>query len=90
MAERTTIRVTKAVRDHLAQVAKDQGMTLGQLIERFAAEQSTAEQIADRADEEFDRTPDMLANIYRVAAEKVWMARGTAGHRQEPAEEPTP
>ena len=94
MAEHTTIQVSKAVRDHLAQVAKDRGVTLGQLVEQLAAEQPTAEQIAERlqadrevargtigvdiSDEEFDRAPDVLANIYRIAAEKVRAARGAA------------
>ncbi|MFM9458016.1 hypothetical protein [Streptomyces europaeiscabiei] len=94
MAESTTIQVSKQARDHLAQVAKERGMTLGQLIERLAAEQPTAEQIAERvaadrkvvrevigvdiSDEEFDRAPDVLGNIQRIAAEKARMARDVA------------
>ncbi|WP_327344925.1 hypothetical protein [Streptomyces europaeiscabiei] len=94
MADSTTIQVSKQARDHLAQVAKERGMTLGQLIERLAAEQPTAEQIAERvaadrkvvrevigvdiSDEEFDRAPDVLGNIQRIAAEKVRMARDVA------------
>ncbi|MER7683434.1 hypothetical protein [Streptomyces sp. NPDC097610] len=93
MAEHTTIQVTKEVRDHLAQVAKDRGVTLGQLVEQLAAEQPTAEQIAERVaatrkvlrermgctltDEEFDNGPDVLANVYAMAAEK---ARALRGH----------
>ncbi|MGW1745448.1 hypothetical protein ACWCRD_07505 [Streptomyces sp. NPDC002092] len=87
MAETTTIRVSRQARDHLAQVAKDRGMTLRQLVEQLAFDQSTAKQIAERVaadrhvlrerlgctltDEEFDNGPDVLANIYRLAAEKV-------------------
>ncbi|MFI1731253.1 hypothetical protein ACH40E_18955 [Streptomyces acidicola] len=94
MAENTTIQVSRQARDHLAQVAKDRGMTLGQLIEHLASQQPTAEQIAERlaadrqvvrdvigldiSDEEFDQAPDVLGNIYRIAAEKIRMARGAA------------
>ncbi|GHB09903.1 MULTISPECIES: hypothetical protein [Streptomyces] len=94
MAENTTIQVSRRARDHLAQVAKERGMTLGQLVEQLASEQPTAEQIAERvaadrqvvrdvvgvdiSDEEFDRAPDVLGNIYRIAAEKIRMARGAA------------
>lgn len=69
-------------------------MTLGQLVEQLASEQPTAEQIAERvaadrqvvrdvigldiSDEEFDKAPDVLGNIYRIAAEKVRVARGAA------------
>ncbi|MBD9701052.1 hypothetical protein [Streptomyces caniscabiei] len=92
MAETTTIQVSKQSRDHLAQVAKERGMTLGQLIEQLASEQPTAEQIAERVaatrkvlrermgctltDEEFDNGPDVLANIYAMAAEKMHSGRG--------------
>ncbi|WLW53994.1 hypothetical protein [Streptomyces sp. YU58] len=94
MADTTTIQVSKAARDHLAQVAKERGMTLGQLVEELAAQQRTAEQIAERlaadrqaarevmgadiSDEEFEQAPDVLGNIYRIAAEKVRLARGAA------------
>ncbi|MEV2216384.1 hypothetical protein AB0H86_34035 [Streptomyces sp. NPDC050997] len=94
MAENTTIQVSRQARDHLAQVAKERGMTLGQLVERLAAEQLTAEQIAERVattrkvlrermgctltDEEFDQGPDVLANVYAVAAEKMHTLRGRA------------
>jgi capsular polysaccharide biosynthesis protein len=94
MAENTTIQVSRQARDHLAQVAKERGMTLGQLVEQLASEQPTAEQIAERvaadrqvvrevigldiSDEEFDRAPDVLGNIYKIAAEKVRLAKGTA------------
>jgi len=94
MAEHTTIQVSRQARDHLAQVAKERGMTLGQLVEQLAAEQPTAEQIAERVaadrqvvrdviglditDEEFERAPDVLGNIYKIAAEKVRLARSTA------------
>ncbi|GAA2618485.1 MULTISPECIES: hypothetical protein [Streptomyces] len=94
MAENTTIQVSRQARDHLAQVAKERGMTLGQLVEELASQQPTAEQIAERvaadrqvvrevigvdiSDEEFDQAPDVLGNIYKIAAEKVRMARGAA------------
>ncbi|MFD4558537.1 hypothetical protein ACFWP5_30195 [Streptomyces sp. NPDC058469] len=91
MAENTTIQVSRQARDHLAQVAKDRGVTLGQLVEQLAAEQPTAEQIAERvaatrkvlrermgctlSDEDFDNGPDVLANIYAMAAEKMRSSR---------------
>ena len=94
MAQNTTIQVSKEARDHLAQVAKERGLTLGQLVEQLAAEQMTAEQQAERlradrevvrdtvgvdiSDEEFDRAPDVLGNIYKIAAEKMRAARGAA------------
>ncbi|MFG2553103.1 hypothetical protein ACGFWF_24585 [Streptomyces sp. NPDC048581] len=94
MAENTTIQVSRQARDHLAQVAKERGMTLGQLIDQLASEQPTAEQIAQRvaadrkvvrdvigvgiSDEEFDQAPDVLGNIYKIAAEKMRKAQGAA------------
>ncbi|MEU5522735.1 hypothetical protein ABZ759_19260 [Streptomyces sp. NPDC047860] len=94
MADHTTTQLSRQTRDHLAQVAKDRGMTLGQLVEQLAAEQPTAEQIAERvaadrrvvrevigldlSDEDFDQAPDVLGNIYRLAAEKARAARGAA------------
>ncbi|MFF6876660.1 MULTISPECIES: hypothetical protein [unclassified Streptomyces] len=94
MAENTTIQVSRQARDHLAQVAKERGVTLGQLVEELAAEQLTAEQIAERVasarkvlrermgctltDEEFDQGPNVLANVYAMAAEKMHNLRGNA------------
>ncbi|MFI5556724.1 hypothetical protein [Streptomyces sp. NPDC051738] len=94
MAGNTTIQVSRQARDHLAQVAKERGMTLGQLIDQLASEQPTAEQIAQRvaadrkvvrdvigvgiSDEEFDQAPDVLGNIYKIAAEKMRKAQGAA------------
>ncbi|MEV5549381.1 hypothetical protein AB0L35_25155 [Streptomyces sp. NPDC052309] len=94
MAENTTIQVSRKARDHLAQVAKERGMTLGQLVEQLAAEQPTAEQIAERvaatrkvlrerlgctlSDEEFDSGPNVLANVYAMAAEKARALRERA------------
>ncbi|WP_369234912.1 hypothetical protein AB5J56_24350 [Streptomyces sp. R21] len=94
MAQYTTIQVSKEARDHLAQVAKERGLTLGQLVEQLAATQPTAEQIAERVaaarkvlrermgctltDEEFDNGPDVLANVYAMAAEKAHAQRGQA------------
>ncbi|MFC9063047.1 hypothetical protein ACFTXB_34225 [Streptomyces sp. NPDC057074] len=94
MAENTTIQVSRQARDHLAQVAKERGMTLGQLVELLASEQPTAEQIAERvaatraalrerlgctlSDEEFDSGPNVLANIYAMAADKTRALREKA------------
>ncbi|MFJ8542969.1 hypothetical protein ACIRFH_13320 [Streptomyces sp. NPDC093586] len=94
MAENTTIQVSRRTRDHLAQVAKERGMTLGQLVEQLASEQPTAEQIAERvaatrkvlrerlgctlSDEELDSGPDVLANVYAMAAEKARALRERA------------
>ncbi|MER7983965.1 hypothetical protein [Streptomyces sp. NPDC095817] len=90
----TTIQVSREVRDHLATLAKERGMSLGQLIEALAADQPTAAQRAERlaadrdvarrligvelSDEEFDEAPDVLGNIYKIAAEKARAARGNA------------
>ncbi|MEW1568425.1 hypothetical protein AB0454_36290 [Streptomyces sp. NPDC093509] len=90
----TTIQVSRKVRDHLATLAKERGLSLGQLIEALAAEQPTAAQRAERlaadrdvarrligvelSDEEFDGAPDVLGNIYKLAAEKARATRGTA------------
>ncbi|MGW0754933.1 hypothetical protein ACWD1Y_00295 [Streptomyces sp. NPDC002814] len=59
MAEITTIQVSQQARDQLAQVAKERGMPLGQLVEQLASQQ---------------RTPDVLGNIYKIAAAKVLAA----------------
>ena len=88
----TTIQVPREARDHLAALAAERGLTLGQLVQQLAERELTEAQIverlrADRAaarqnmgivtsDEEVDRAPDILANVYRVAAEKVRAARG--------------
>lgn len=90
----TTIQVAKATRDHLAELAKERGLSIGQLVDALAAAQPTAAQrvarlAADRevvrraigvdiSDEEFDRAPDVLGNIYKIAAEKARAARDTA------------
>ncbi|TVL93956.1 hypothetical protein [Streptomyces sp. SAJ15] len=90
----TTIQVSRETRDHLAELAKERGLTIGQLVEALAAEQPTAAQRAERlaadrevarrvigvdmSDEEFDQAPDVLGNIYKIAAEKVRAARGVA------------
>ncbi|MFH8476931.1 hypothetical protein [Streptomyces sp. NPDC018000] len=90
----TTIQVPKETRDHLAQLAKERGLSLGQLVDQLAAQQPTAAQIAERVattrkvlrdrmgctltDEEFDQGPDVLANVYAIAAEKMHARRNTA------------
>jgi capsular polysaccharide biosynthesis protein len=94
MADNTTIQVSRQARDHLAQVARERGVTLGQLVEQLASEQPTAAQLAERvaadrqvvrdvigvdiSDEEFEKAPDVLGNIYKIAAEKARAARGAA------------
>jgi hypothetical protein len=90
----TTIQVPREVRDHLAELARERGLSLGQLVEALAAEQPTAAQRAERlaadrevvrrqigidlSDEEFDQAPDVLGNIYKIAAEKARTTRDTA------------
>ncbi|MFF3062741.1 hypothetical protein [Streptomyces sp. NPDC057909] len=90
----TTIQVQRETRDHLAELAKERGVSIGQLVEALAAEQPTAAQRAERLaadrevvrrmmgvdihDEEFEQAPDVLANIYKIAAAKVRADRGTA------------
>ncbi|WP_234445135.1 hypothetical protein [Streptomyces rimosus] len=89
-----TIQVLRETRDHLAELAKERGVSIGQLVETLAAEQLTVAQRAERLaadretvrrmmgmdlrDEEFGRAPDVLGNIYKIAAEKVRSAKGTA------------
>ncbi|MGW3009220.1 hypothetical protein ACWC9R_10315 [Streptomyces sp. NPDC001219] len=90
----TTIQVQRETRDHLAELAKERGVSIGQLVEALAAQQPTAAQRAERLaadrevvrcmmgvdipDDEFEQAPDVLGNIYKIAAEKVRAARGTA------------
>ncbi|WJY43250.1 hypothetical protein QT196_39005 (plasmid) [Streptomyces sp. P9-2B-2] len=90
----TTIQVQRETRDHLAELAKERGVSIGQLVEALAAQQPTAAQRAERLaadrevvrrmmgvdipDEEFEQAPDVLGNIYKIAAEKIRAARGTA------------
>ncbi|MFJ9472453.1 hypothetical protein [Streptomyces caniferus] len=90
----TTIQVQRETRDHLAELAKERGVSIGQLVEALAAQQPTAAQRAERLaadrevvrrmmgvdipEEEFEQGPDVLGNLYKIAAEKVRAARGTA------------
>ncbi|GAA4909672.1 hypothetical protein ACFPM3_11705 [Streptomyces coeruleoprunus] len=90
----TTIQVPRETRDHLAALAAERGLTLGQLVQQLAEREPTQAQIAERlradrdaarrnmgtdvSDEEFDAAPDVLGNIYRIAAEKIRTARGSA------------
>ncbi|MEU3756549.1 hypothetical protein AB0H17_27935 [Streptomyces olivoreticuli] len=83
----TTIRVRLHTRDHLAELADERGMSIGELVDALATAYPTAAQRAgllaadrevvrrligvDISDEEFDRAPDVLGNILRLAAEKV-------------------
>ncbi|MGC0423530.1 hypothetical protein [Embleya sp. AB8] len=87
----TTIQVPRETRDHLAELARERGLSIGQLVEALAAEQPTAARRAERpaadretvrsvigvpiTDEEFDDAPDILANIHRIAAGKARKAR---------------
>jgi predicted DNA-binding ribbon-helix-helix protein len=82
----TSIKVPVAARDHLAQLARERGTTIGQLVTELSMRELTADQIAERiaetrkvlrerlggtlTDEEFDSGPDVLANVLRLAAEK--------------------
>ncbi|OAR22812.1 hypothetical protein A8W25_24890 [Streptomyces sp. ERV7] len=82
----TTIQVTKQTRDHLAQLAEERGLNIGQLVDVLAAAEPTAAQKAaqvaaaraharevigvDISDEEF-ATLDVLGNLRRIAAEKL-------------------
>ncbi|UNM15723.1 hypothetical protein J4032_33500 [Streptomyces formicae] len=90
----TTIQVSREARDHLAVLAAERGLTLGQLVQQLAEREPTKAQIAERlradrdaarqnmgsdmSDDEFDQAPDVLGNIYKIAAEKVRAARGSA------------
>ncbi|WP_043265808.1 ribbon-helix-helix protein, CopG family [Streptomyces sp. CT34] len=90
----TTIQVPRETRDHLAELAKERGVSIGQLVEALAAEQPTAAQRAERlaadrdvarrligvdiGDEEFEQAPDVLGNIYKIAAAKARAARDAA------------
>ncbi|WP_199550271.1 hypothetical protein [Streptomyces sp. N35] len=90
----TTIQVPRETRDHLAELAKERGVSIGQLVETLAAQTPTAAQRAERlaadrdvvrnvigigiSDEEFEQAPDILGNIYKIAAAKTRAARGDA------------
>ncbi|TGB08944.1 hypothetical protein E4099_14480 [Streptomyces palmae] len=90
----TTIQVPRETRDHLAELARERGVSIGQLVQALAAEQPTAAQRAERlaadrevarrligvdiSDEEFDQAPDVLSNIYKIAAAKARAARDAA------------
>ncbi|WP_327372458.1 hypothetical protein OG393_00340 [Streptomyces sp. NBC_01216] len=90
----TTIQVPRETRDHLAELARERGVSIGQLVEALAAEQPTAAQRAERlaadreavrgllgvaiSDAEFDQAPDVLGNLYKIAADKARMARDSA------------
>ncbi|MEV4868488.1 hypothetical protein [Streptomyces syringium] len=89
----TTIQLPREVRNHLAELAGERGLSIRQLVEALAAEYPTAAQRAERlaadrevvrrvigvgiSDEEFDQAPDVRGNICKVAADKARMTRGT-------------
>ncbi|MFK0223865.1 hypothetical protein ACIQWN_37500 [Streptomyces vinaceus] len=82
----TTIQVTKQTRDHLAELAEERGLSIGQVVDALAAAQLTAAQRAeevaaartharevigvDVSDEEFAAL-DVLGSLRRIAEEKV-------------------
>ncbi|WKU44841.1 hypothetical protein Q3V23_12570 [Streptomyces sp. VNUA116] len=82
----TTIQIPRETRDHLAELARERGLTIGQLVEALAGQEPTAEQRAQRlaaarehvrkvigldiSDAEFEQAPDILSNIYKIAAKK--------------------
>jgi hypothetical protein len=88
----TSIKVPVAARDHLAQLARERGTTIGQLVTDLATRELTAAQIEERvaetrkvlrerlgsglSNDELDNGPDVLGNVLRLAAEK---ARHRAG-----------
>ncbi|MER5465467.1 MULTISPECIES: hypothetical protein [unclassified Streptomyces] len=90
----TTIQVPRETRDHLAELARERGVSIGQLVEALAAEQPTEAQRAERlaadreavrqllgiaiSDAEFDQAPDVLGNLYKIAADKARTARDSA------------
>ncbi|MEJ8631933.1 hypothetical protein [Streptomyces sp. MS2.AVA.5] len=90
----TTIQVPRETRDHLAELARERGVSIGQLVEALAAEQPTAAQRAERlaadreavrrllgvaiSDAEFDQARDVLGNLYKIAADKARTARDSA------------
>ncbi|MFK0254424.1 hypothetical protein [Streptomyces sp. NPDC090445] len=81
----TTIQVTKQTRDHLAALAEERGLSIGQSADALAAAHPTAAQRAERvaaaraharevigvdvSDEEF-ASLDVLGNLRRIAAQK--------------------
>ncbi|MER7763813.1 hypothetical protein [Streptomyces sp. NPDC097619] len=82
----TTIQVTKQTRDHLAALAEERGLSIGQLVDALASAEPTAAQRAaeveaaraharevigvEISDAEF-ASLDVLGNLRRIAAEKV-------------------
>jgi len=86
----TTVQIPKHTRDHLAALADERGMTLGQIVEAITNEHPTKAQLEERAavarkharevigvdisDE--DLGVDVLGNLRRLAAEKVLAMRG--------------
>ncbi|MEU2108923.1 hypothetical protein [Streptomyces sp. NPDC019507] len=94
----TTIHVPRETRDHLADLAAERGLALGQLVQQLADRELTRAQIAERlrtdrdaarrnmgadmTDDEFDQAPDILGNICKIAADKVRAARGDAALRR--------
>ncbi|MEV5613634.1 hypothetical protein [Streptomyces sp. NPDC052225] len=74
----TTIQVSREVRDHLAELARERGLSLGHLVEALAAEQPTAAQRAERlaADREVVRRVIILSTSATLAL--------SAGHINSP------
>lgn len=90
----TSIKVPVAARDHLAQLARERGTTIGQLVTELATRELTSAQLEERvaetrkvlrerlgctlSDEELDSGPDVLGNVLRLAAEKARHRTGQA------------
>ncbi|MFJ9803884.1 hypothetical protein [Streptomyces wuyuanensis] len=96
----TTIHVPRETLDHLAALAAERGLSLGQLVQQLAEREPTRAQIAERlrsdraaarrnmgadmTDDEFDQAPDILANICKIATDKIRAARGDTALRHFP------
>ncbi|MBP2402771.1 hypothetical protein [Streptomyces syringium] len=80
------IQVSRETRNHLAELAEQRGLSIGQLGRALVAEHPTAAQWAERlaadrevvrrvigvgiSDEEFDQAPDVRGNLCEIAADK--------------------
>ncbi|MBB5938149.1 hypothetical protein [Streptomyces zagrosensis] len=82
----TAIRVAPQTRGHLAELARERGLSVGRYVELLAQQATEAQRAerlaADRAvlrdltgcglsDADFDQAPDVLRHAYRLAAAKV-------------------
>lgn len=90
----TTVQIPKHTRDHLAALAEEHGMTLGQIVEAITKEHPTKAQLEERAaaarkharevvgvdmsDEDY--RADVLGNLRKIAADKILAMRGATEH----------